>query len=271
MRKFHRGVTGYIVVAVIVAVGGLPAALALAQNSLPSSGNVGVGTATPSELFTVQSNTLRTGFRGTLGSPDAGSLFYDTDNSGWRFTLGKRVLNSGAYVPQLTIRDNGNVGIGTTSPSSLLHVAGSVTVDGNIAAKYQDIAEWVPAVAKLAPGLVVVVDSSRANGVQVSDRAYDVRVVGVVSDRPGVLLGEASDDKAKIAHSGRVKVKVDASFGAVAAGDLLVSSPTPGYAMRSDPVKVGDVAMHRLGTIIGKALEPLADGQSEILVLLTLQ
>ena len=54
-------------------------------------------------------------------------------------------------------------------------------------------------------------------------------------------------------------------------GDLLVSSGKPGLAMKSRPVRVGGVRLHRPGTIIGKALEPLAKGQGEILVLLSLQ
>ena len=88
---------------------------------------------------------------------------------------------------------------------------------------------------------------------------HDQRVAGVISERPGVILGEGGDDQVKVAHSGRVKVKVDAAYGSIAAGDLLVTSATPGFAMRSEPVKVGDVQMHRPGTLIGKALEPLAD------------
>ena len=44
---------------------------------------------------------------------------------------------------KFTIAGNGNVGIGTTAPNNKLHVAGSITVDGNINAKYQDVAEWV--------------------------------------------------------------------------------------------------------------------------------
>ena len=241
------------------------------QLTITDGGKVGIGTTTPPELFTVQSSAFPAGFRSGLQSPDAASLFYGTDDTGWRFTIGKRSSNSGAYTPQLTITDTGKVGIGTTSPASSLHVAGNVTVDGNIGAKYQDIAEWVPTTAKLAPGVVVIVDPDRAKHIKVSDRAYDIRVVGVVSDRPGVLLGNGGMDQAKVAHSGRVIVKVDATFGAISAGDLLVTSPTPGYAMRSQPVEIGDVAIHRPGTVIGKALEPLVTGQGQILVLLTLQ
>jgi hypothetical protein len=41
--------------------------------------------------------------------------------------------------------------------------------------------------------------------------------------------------------------------------------------MKSLPIEVGGVRMHRPGTLIGKALEPLAGGTGEILVLLSLQ
>ena len=57
-------------------------------------------------------------------------------------------------------------------------------------------------------------------------------------------------------------VKVDASFGAIQAGDLLVSSPNPGYAMRS--------ASPKTGTVVGKALGSLGSGTGTIPVLVTL-
>ena len=76
-----------------------------------------------------------------------------------------------------------------------------------------------------------------------------------------------------VAQSGRVRVKVDAKYGAIKIGDLLVTSPTPGYAMRSRPMRVGGTSsrLHRPGTLLGKALEALPNGKGEILVLLTLQ
>jgi hypothetical protein len=86
-----------------------------------------------------------------------------------------------------------------------------------------------------------------------------------------VILGERGPGKVLVAHSGRVRVKADASFGAIRAGDLLVTSPTSGHAMRSQPLTVGDAEFHRPGTLLGKAIEPLAEGQGEILVLLTLE
>jgi hypothetical protein len=178
----------------------------------------------------------------------------------------------------------GNVGIGTTVTSALLTVGlangtgtkvvvnGDVVVNGNINAKYgQDIAEWVPASGDMAPGTVVTVSPSASNTVVPSQHAYDTRVAGVVSAQPGLILGERAESRARIATTGRVKVRVDARRRPVALGDLLVTSDIPGVAMVSEPVEVGGIAIHRPGTLIGKALEPLLAGEGEILVLLSLQ
>jgi hypothetical protein len=96
-------------------------------------------------------------------------------------------------------------------------------------------------------------------------------VAGVVSEKPGLILGEAGDSKAMIATTGRVRMRVDATRAPIAIGDLLVTSDKPGVAMKSIPIDVHGIAIHRPGTVVGKALEPLADGQGEILVLLSLQ
>ena len=74
-----------------------------------------------------------------------------------------------------------------------------------------------------------------------------------------------------VATTGRVKVKVDATNGPIQIGDLLVTSGKEGLAMKSVPVEIGGVQIHRPGTLIGKALEPIASGQGSILVLLSLQ
>jgi hypothetical protein len=172
---------------------------------------------------------------------------------------------------QFTVAGNGNVGIGTTAPNNKLHVAGSITVDGNINAKYQDVAEWVDSSQELVAGTVVVLDSSRSNQVLASTQSYDSRVAGVISLRPGLTLGEAAEGRVLVATTGRVKVKVDATNGPIQIGDLLVTSDKEGVAMKSAPIEIGGVKIHRPGTLIGKALEPLAQGTGEILVLLSLQ
>jgi hypothetical protein len=170
----------------------------------------------------------------------------------------------------------GNVGIGNTNPSSRLQVTGDITASGtitagNIIAKYQDIAEWVPAAKPIPPGTLVVLDRDRINSVVPSSKPYDTRVAGVISSSPGIVLGEAEEGKVRVATTGRVKIRVDASHAPIEVGDLLVTSDKEGVAMRSEPVEFAGVQMHRPGTLVGKALEPLEQGEGEILVLLSLQ
>lgn len=201
-------------------------------------------------------------------APDLGFVFHTAP--------GPSTAGNTFDSPRMIVGVNGNVGIGTLVPSEKLVVAGNAFVSGtltggNIQAKYQDVAEWVPSDRDLEPGTVVVLNPDRNNEVTLSRKAYDTRVAGVVSEQPGVLLGEASPSKEMIATTGRVKIRVDATKAAIRPGDLLVTSDEPGVAMRSEPLEFAGTEIHRPGTIIGKALEPLDGGTGEILVLLSLQ
>jgi hypothetical protein len=165
----------------------------------------------------------------------------------------------------------GRLGVGTSAPVAALDVNGDIRASGNISAKYQDLAEWVPSTQKLSAGTVVVLDTRNSNHVLASTTAYDTRVAGVISAQPGIMLGEAGEGKALVATTGRVKVKVDATRAPVQIGDLIVTSDVAGVAMKSEPMSIGGRQLHAPGTIIGKALEPLEKGTGEILVLLSLQ
>jgi hypothetical protein len=184
----------------------------------------------------------------------------------------------GTETIRMLVKWNGNVGVGAgvetlmdQKPDKEFVVNGDIEISGNINAKYQDIAEWVPSSNDLSPGTVVVLDAALGNGVKASMTAYDTKVAGVVSAQPGITLGESGASKEQVATTGRVRVKVDATHAPIAVGDILVTSDKPGYAMKSVPVDVAGIAFHRPGTIVGKALEALASGEGELLVLLSLQ
>jgi hypothetical protein len=185
---------------------------------------------------------------------------------------------------QMIVRGDGKVGIGNLNPSEKLEIDGNLKLNGtgnitaagtiegnNVKAKYQDVAEWVDSSQELSAGTVVVLDENRSNQVIASHQSYDSRVAGVISSQPGIALGEEGEGRVLVATTGRVKVKVDATNGPIRIGDLLVTSDKEGVAMKSMPVEIGGVRIHRPGTLIGKALEPLAQGTGEILVLLSLQ
>jgi hypothetical protein len=149
---------------------------------------------------------------------------------------------------------------------------GNVVVTEDIQLTNADCAEEFEICAEaglLEPGCVAVIDEDGL--LRRSEQAYDRRVAGVVSGagayRPAIVLDRqhASQDRLPIALVGKVYCKVDAEYGAIAFGDLLTPSATPGHAMKvDDPHKA-------FGAVIGKALGVLAEGQGLIPILVALQ
>lgn len=250
------------------------------QAIVRANGNVGFGTVNPStKLHVYGSGSQGVRLESTTAATQLDFLSNATNGGKWSMGTGWSTPGIGALwfydntaaATRMVIDSSGKVGIGTTNPTKALDVNGDINVSGTINAKYQDMAEWVPAAHSLPAGTVVVLNPSQSNQVMAAAKEYDTRVAGVVSARPGLTLGEAGADKVLVATTGRVKVKVDATPASIRIGDLLVTSDQEGVAMKSVPLKIGDAELHRPGTLIGKALEPLEKGTGEILVLLSLQ
>jgi hypothetical protein len=147
---------------------------------------------------------------------------------------------------------------------------GTVEVTGDILLPGADCAEHfnVACLEKIDPGTVVVIGEE--GELQSSQCAYDKKVAGVISGAgncsPGIILdNQAMENRLPVALVGKVYCKVDAKYSAIEVGDLLTTSPTPGHAMKADdPLKA-------FGSVIGKALRPLAGGQGLIPILIALQ
>jgi hypothetical protein len=135
-----------------------------------------------------------------------------------------------------------------------------------------DVAEWVPVSEEVGPGDVLELDPRNPGQYRKSRGARSDLVAGVVSSDPGVILGSEpqtpdsglpTPDRALLALLGIVPIKVTDEGGPIQPGDLLVTSSTPGHAMRwagPDPC---------LCFLVGKALEPMTAEKGVILVLLT--
>ena len=151
---------------------------------------------------------------------------------------------------------------------STIHLDGET---GVIHLPNADCAEDFPIAsgARLEAGDVVVFDEESA--LRCSEQAYDRRVAGVISGagdtRPGIVLGHDSRRRHRlpVALVGKVGCRVDAAFGAVEVGDLLTTSPRPGHAMKASDRD------RAFGAVLGKALEPLAEGSGLIPVLVALR
>ena len=115
---------------------------------ITTDGNVGIGTATPSEKLDVQGNILASGIisgsaAGLSGSTSETTLALSNTGTGGKDWLirstndasghggGKLVFDIGG-VGKTTITADGNVGIGTTSPSEKLDVQGNILASGTI-------------------------------------------------------------------------------------------------------------------------------------------
>ena len=123
------------------------------QFTIKQSGNVGIGTISPENKLHVQQSGLFTGIQNTAGiriKSDGGSAIgnyhgtlalskgtgsvaisavqegTDSDRMGMAFFTHPSATGGDAAVEQMRIDENGNVGIGTTSPSEKLVVDGKI-------------------------------------------------------------------------------------------------------------------------------------------------
>ncbi|RMF58250.1 MAG: hypothetical protein D6746_09945 [Bacteroidetes bacterium] len=148
---------------------------------------------------------------------------------------------------------------------------GDVFADGTFNPGGADLAEAFDVeghASAYEPGDVLVISTNRDRTVARSSGAYSPLVAGVYATRPGVLLSEngidgMAADQVPMGVIGVVPTRVTHEGGPIRRGDLLVTSSTPGHAMKADPAKLG------FGMVIGKALEDFdgpGPGRIQVLV-----
>ncbi len=166
--------------------------------------------------------------------------------------------------------------LGSEGEITLFNKSGQPTVkllggEGDIQLLGADCAEEFSVLPdeEIEPGSVLVMQNE--SYLTACDKAYDTRVAGVVSGagdfKPGLILDKkaSKDLRVPVALMGKVFCLVDAKHTPIKVGDLLTTSPVPGYAMKaSNPSRA-------FGAVIGKALREHSKGQGLIPILVGLQ
>ena len=121
----------------------------------------------------------------------------------------------------------------------------------------QDLAEYYESAdSSLAPGMLVSLD---AQGKLQKATQADSSLLGIISTNPGVTLGTndtgSNHNQQRVALAGKVPTLVTTTNGPIQPGDLITLDPNnPGIGIK----------LTTSGWYVGRALQPLAQGQGTI-------
>jgi len=200
-----------------------------------------------------------------------------------------RLDNNGGGNGFFRILNSGGANVFTADEQGNVEVAGNLTVVGSKSGYVVDLAQnddtvsfGVGDVVSISGAGPALVGENPTIKVRLAAGEGKTAVVGVVDKH--FFPGSASQDGSDLRPAGPIyqdgliapgefltivtlgafrAIKADASYGAIAPGDLLVASPNPGFAMRA--------AAPRPGTVVGKALGALPSGTGMIPAIISLQ
>jgi hypothetical protein len=234
--------------------GGATAVMAQASGTSGSTNGIWATNASPGGVAVrgeaTASSGANVGLYGKTASASGTAAIFDNT------AAGDILLGQVSGVNEFRVTGAGDVFANTFTPGGA-DFAESVDVKGN-SDEYE-------------AGEVMAVDPQGRRRLILASEPYSTHVAGIYSTKPGVLATPHHMDDPRLAGEiplaivGIVPCKVTAENGPIQPGDLLVTSSTPGHAMR------GTDRGRMMGAVVGKALEPLASGTGVIEVLVTLQ
>ncbi|MFW0837845.1 MAG: hypothetical protein ACKKL5_02485 [Candidatus Komeilibacteria bacterium] len=187
---------------------------------------------------------------GSITSDSAGvTVKADAGNSGQVRGISLE-LDDNAGQSALTIMNSDSSAVGTVDSLGNLALAGSVNSDLSVVAQMFPVTTDVGGQLPDTGDIVITANDSSDNLIR-SQSEYQNNVIGVVTAKAAVTLDNDVMGRA-IALAGTVDIKVNDSNGAIAAGDYLTTSATPGVAMKAT----------QAGPVVAKALESFS-GSSE--------
>jgi hypothetical protein len=237
------------------------------------TGVFGLATATSGDAVGVYGYSKANGGTGVYGLVDNGA--------GGNFAVYGLVktpsISSAAGVFDTQTTAQILVGRAGVSPTNVFRVdsTGKGFFNGGTQTNGADFAESVAVrdeKSDYQPGDVIAIDTDGMRRFTKVAKPYSTLVAGIYSTKPGIVATPhhidsqvPAQEEIPLAVVGIVPCKVSSENGPIQAGDLLVSSSTPGYAMK------GTDRNRMNGAVIGKALQPMNGNSGVIEVLVSLQ
>jgi len=130
-----------------------------------------------------------------------------------------------------------------------IDAGGNYAYDGTASAGASDVAENYQVEDETIEGGDVVCLNGTPMTIEKCFETYQSKLLGVISSRPALLMGNGLENSRMVALAGRVPVKISSENGSIEVGDPLTSaSSSPGVAMKATGP----------GKILGYALEAYA-------------
>jgi hypothetical protein len=247
--------------------------------AITPSGNVGVGTVAPVAALDVANGVIHTAgqvspstttqgaYLGWNGSCCNGETDFINNvgggTGGWWFW---NQPNGGSASPVLKISPSGSLTFADGTVQSTAW-SGTACITGG---DYAESVDVTGERGQYGPGDVMTIDPDHPGNFLKATERYSTLIAGVYSTKPGFTgrrqpASKPKDGEVPMAMVGIVPTKVSAENGPIHTGDLLVTSSTPGHAMK------GTDRSMLAGAVVGKALGSLDSGTGVIEVLISLQ
>jgi hypothetical protein len=153
------------------------------------SGNVGIGTTSPSQKLTVAGNIgIQAGANAFIGTLDNYALSLRTNNA-----------------DRVFITNTGNVGIGTTVPSEKLHISGGgILLDNNYALKWKDSTGNIKNVLWMDSSNAVYLRGSDSNNLILQNGSYWDVIIGGLNPTDARIVVEGGAGHGGTADAGEI-------------------------------------------------------------------
>ena len=235
-------------------------------------------------VYAMSETGVNYGIVGASRSPDGfGGYFYN--NGGGTGLYGSSTNGYGVYGNTDNVSHDYGLFTSDNIYSLNYHTAGAIMQivqnAGNTSLETGDVVAFSGIGAPLKgtdQPVIQVVEAESANSTAVAGVVYGRFNIETLNTGPEKAVADttpegivAPGDYLLVVVHGPAQVKASALASPLQPGDLLSSASQTGYAAKATEVTLGDVTVAIPGTVVGKVLEPLADGEALIYIFVTLQ